>query len=429
MSKLLSCLFFLVSISCFAQPWKKIHDKAIVIDTHNDVLSTVSMRGLNIENDLTGKSHSDIARFKKGGVDVQVFSIFCDERFGKDTAFKYANIEIDSLYAIVKRNPDKMMIVTSPEELKKAVKQKKTGCMMGVEGGHMIEDNLDYLDSFYKRGVRYMTLTWNNSTSWATSAMDEAAHPDLPLRKTIHAQNQQKENSKNPSNTPKSGVSEQVVPPPGELKGVGLTDFGKQVVRRMNKLGMMIDLSHVGEQTFWDAINTSTKPVLVSHSCAYALCPVPRNLKDSQIKAVAKNGGVIDINFYSGFVDSNYAKRKKIFLANHRTEVDSLKNLKWAGYEIEEWISKKYAAEADALRPSLSQLMDHFDYIIKLAGVDHVGLGSDFDGIESAPKPLDDVTTFPLITKALLQRGYSKKDIRKILGENFIRVFKANQTK
>jgi membrane dipeptidase len=182
----------------------------------------------------------------------------------------------------------------------------------------------------------------------------------------------------------------------------------------------------VGEQTFWDAINATTKPVIASHSCVYSLCPVFRNLKDDQIKAIGKNGGVIHLNFYSGFVDSNYMKRKDVFLTRHRAETDSLKQLKWAAYEMEEWVSKKYKAEADELRPPLSLLIDHLDYIVKLIGVDHVGLGSDFDGIESAPKELNDVTDFPLITKALLERGYSANDIQKILGGNFIRVFKAN---
>ncbi|GAA4742361.1 dipeptidase [Flavisolibacter ginsenosidimutans] len=380
-------VFSLFLFSC--QSYKALHRDAIVVDTHNDVLSSATMKGLNIENDLTGKTHSDIARFKKGGVDVQVFSIFCDERFGKDTAFKFANIEIDSLYAIVGRNGDKLMMVATPAQLQEAVAQKKLACMMGVEGGHMMEDRLSNLDSFYKRGVCYMTLTWNNSTAWATSALDETRKKD-------------------------------------SLPHKGLTDFGKQVVRRMNELGMMVDLSHVGEQTFWDAINTTSKPVIVSHSCAYALNPVFRNLKDEQIKAVGKNGGVIHLNFYSGFVDSNYNKNKAAFLARHRSEVDSLRKQKWAGYEIEEGMAKKYPQEVDAYRPSLSQLLDHLDYIVKLAGVDHVGLGSDFDGIESAPKPLDDVTAYPLITKALLKRGYSKADVKKILGENFIRVFKAN---
>lgn len=428
MSKFYCCFLIFLSSIASAQSFQKIHDKAIVVDTHNDVLSSVTMKGLNIENDLTGKSHSDIARFKKGGVDVQVFSIFCDERFGKDTAFKYANIEIDSLYAIVSRNRNKMSIVTNPKELQKTVKEKKLACMMGVEGGHMIEDNLGYLDSFYKRGVRYMTLTWNNSTSWATSAADETAHPNLPVRKAINTQPLLNQNVLKERDSSKSEVSVQMASPTGgSRKGAGLTDFGIQVVKRMNELGMLVDLSHVGEQTFWDAIAVSTKPVIASHSCAYTLCPVPRNLKDDQIKAIGKNGGVIHLNFYSGFVDSNYSKNKEAFLSRHKPEVDSLKGLKWANYEVEEWISKKYSAEADAIRPNLSLLLDHLDYIVKLIGVDHVGLGSDFDGIESAPKPLNDVTAFPLITKALLERGYSKTDVEKILGGNFIRVFKENQ--
>ena len=390
MPKFFCCLFLLLSIAASAQSYQKIHNKAVVIDTHNDVLSTITMKGLDIENDLTGKSHSDIGRFKKAGMDIQVFSIFCDERFGKDTAFKYANIEIDSLYAIVARNRDKMMIVTNPKELQQAVKQNKLGCMMGVEGGHMIEDNLDYLDAFYKKGARYMTLTWNNSTSWATSAFDETRKKD-------------------------------------SLPHKGLTDFGKQVVKKMNELGMIVDISHVGEQTFWDAIQNTTKPVIASHSCVYNLCPVPRNLKDDQIKAIGKNGGVIHLNFYSGFIDSNYNRGKTAFLQKHKQEVDSLKTLKWANYEIEEWTAKKYPQEVEAYRPDLSQLLNHLDYLVKMIGIDHVGLGSDFDGIESAPRPLDDVTSFPLITKALTERGYSKKDIEKILGRNFIRVFKANQ--
>lgn len=383
---------FIFPLASYSQSYKKLHDKAIVIDTHNDVLSTVTMKGLNIDNDLSGKSYSDIARFRKGGVDIQVFSIFCDERFGKDTAFKYANIEIDSLYSIVNRNRDKMMIVTNPHQLKEAVKRKKLGCMMGVEGGHMIEDDLSKLEALYNRGVRYMTLTWNNSTSWASSAKDEFSLQGRSMQK-------------------------------------GLSDFGRQIVQKMNQLGMLVDLSHVGEQTFWDAIKTTTKPVIVSHSCVYNLCPVFRNLKDDQIKAIGKNGGVIHVNFYSGFLDSNYAGKKNNFIHNHQAEVDSLKKAGLPSYEIEEWLSKKYSAEADALRPPLSLLIDHIDYIVKMIGVDHVGLGSDFDGIESAPQQLNDVTSYPLITKALKERGYSNNDIKKILGENFIRVFKAATNK
>jgi membrane dipeptidase len=382
-------VFIFTSAFTVAQGYKKLHFNAVVADTHNDVLTTATMRGMKFDSDLKGKTHSDLQRMKEGGLDVQMFSVFCDERFGKDTAYKFANIEIDSLYAIIARNPSAMMLVKTPADLQKALKEKKLAAMIGVEGGHMIEDNLDYLNKLFDRGTRYMTLTWNNSTSWATSAKDETENSIPHLKK-------------------------------------GLTDLGKQIVKRMNELGMMVDLSHVGEQTFWDAINTTTKPVIVSHSCVYSLCPHRRNLKDEQIKAIGKNGGVIHLNFYSGFLDSTYEKRKAAFLNIHKTETDSLNNLKWAGYEVDEYMSKKYPQEVASLRPPLSLLLDHLDYIVKLIGVDHVGLGSDFDGIESAPQQLDGVENLPLITKALMERGYSKKDIRKILGGNFLRLFAAN---
>jgi membrane dipeptidase len=384
-----TCLLLCIATSSYAQSYQTLHHKAVVVDTHNDVLSSVTLEGKDIANNLKGQAHSDIQRWKQGGVDVQVFSIFCNEQYGKGTAFAYANREIDSLYAIVKRNPSALMLATTPAQLQQAVRQGKMACMIGVEGGHMIEDNLANLDSLYKRGARYLTLTWNNSTSWASSAKDETAG---------------------------------TVPNPKK----GLNDFGKQVVHRMNELGMMVDVSHIGEQTFWDVMQTTTKPVIASHSCVYAICPHPRNLKDDQIKAIGKNGGVIQVNFYSGFLDSNYMKRKDAFLGRHENERDSLKAAGVPGYGIDEWISKKYPQEAEALRPTLSQLLDHIDYIVRLIGVDGVGLGSDFDGIESTPQHLDDVATFPLVTKGLLERGYSEKAVRKILGENFLRVFKAN---
>ena len=387
-------LVFLFSLSfsfllIHAQGYKQIHQEAIVVDTHNDVLSTATLAGFDFELNLLGKTHSDLARFKQGGVDAEFFSIFCDDRYGKGSAFAYANRQIDSLYAIAARNPGKMMMVSSPEGISRAVKEKKLAALMGVEGGHMIEDDLSKLDSLFKRGVRYMTLTWNNSTSWATSARDETDHAFVA--------------------TP-----------------YGLNAFGKQVVKRMNELGMMVDISHVGEKTFWDAINITTKPVIASHSSVYAICPVFRNMKDDQIKAVAKNGGVIQINFYSGFLDSNYNKRLTAFTQLHKKSLDSLQAAKAQNYEIAFFFSKNYPEEFGKLRPPLSLLIDHIDYIVKLVGADYVGLGSDFDGIESAPLGLDGVQDFPKITEALVKRGYSAKDIKKILGGNLIRVFKAN---
>ena len=386
----------LLSLLLSCASYKKWHRDAVVIDTHNDVLSTVSMRGKNLDADLRGQTHSDINRFRQGGVDIQVFSVFSDERFGKDTAFKYANIEIDSLYAIIKRNENRLMLVTTPAELESAVSNHKLGCMIGVEGGHMIEDSIENLVRLFERGARYLTLTWNNSTSWASSAWDETLYDRGTLKDTSFRK--------------------------------GLNDFGRRVVNTMNRLGMIIDLSHVGEQTVRDVISITTKPVIASHSCVSALCPVPRNLKDDQIQAIARTGGVIHLNFYSGFLDSNFNQRKSKVLAQHSREVDSLKQLKKANWEIEEAILEAYPAEAAALRPPLSLLIDHLDYIVRLVGIDHVGIGSDFDGIESAPQELDDVAALPALTRALRKRGYNKKEIGKILGGNFIRVFKANMS-
>jgi membrane dipeptidase len=389
MKKIAAFVFgIIIIVTAESQPYKRLHKQAILCDTHNDIISTTVEKGYQFDTDLTGKTHSDLNRMIKGGLDVQVFSIFCDGH--QKEPFKFANREIDSLYEWIRRNPKKMMLVTTPRQLHQSVKEKKLGCMIGVEGGHMIEDDLNKLDSLFNRGARYMTLTWNNSNSWATSAMQET-HDSL-------------------LNQPK-----------------GLNDMGKKIVRHMNDIGMMIDLSHVGYQTFWDAINTTTKPVIVSHSCVYNLCPAYRNLKDDQIKAIGKNGGVIQINFYSGFLDSTYQRKDSLFRISHKAERDSLKKINPESYFADDYLYAKYKDEVQQMRAPLHLVIDHLDYIVKLIGVDHVGLGSDFDGINSSPQQLDDVTDYPLVTKELIKRGYSKKDIKKILGENFIRVFEANQ--
>ncbi|GAA4344341.1 dipeptidase [Flaviaesturariibacter amylovorans] len=366
------------------------HESAIVIDTHNDLLSTVTMRGRDIGTDLRGAAASDLARFRQGGVDAQVFVVFCDERFGKDTAFKYANIEIDSFESILRRHPETLMKATTARDIRRAAASNRMACLLGVEGGHMIEGDLSKLDALYRRGVRYMTLTWNNSTDWATSARDEA-----------------------------SGTVPNAAP--------GLNDFGRQVVQRMNTLGMLIDLSHTGEKTFWDVMAATRRPVLVSHSNAWALAPHRRNLKDEQIKAIGKNGGVIHLNFNASFVDSSFDRKINVLSAVHKGEIDSLVALKWADYDIQDFLVAKYKAEVDAARPPLSLLLDHVDHIVKLVGINHVGLGSDYDGSIIPPLGLDDVSTFPKITEGLLQRGYKSAEIRKILGGNFLRLLKANE--
>ncbi len=387
-------IFFLLLTQVFskAQSFEKIHFKYILVDTHNDFLSKAVEEHVAFDSNLKGITQSDLGRMLAGGIKVQIFSIFCDEHYGKGSAFSYANRELDSLYAIAGRNPKSMQIVYSYKELMKAVRDHKLACLSGVEGGHMIEDNLDYLDSFYKRGVRYMTLSWNNSTSWSTSAMEETQHVFM------------------------------VTP-------YGLNAFGRNVVKRMNELGMMVDVSHVGEKTFWDVIANTTKPVIASHSSVYTLCPVFRNLKDDQIRAIAKNRGVIQVNFYSGFLDSTFLRKVGSFIKLHKAEHDSLVTLKKPEYVIHDYFAKKYKSEYEDMRPPLSLLLDHIDYIVKLVGVDYVGLGSDFDGIDSSPKDLNGVEDYPKITEGLLKRGYSEKDIQKILGENFLRVFKAQSLK
>ena len=390
-----SFLGSVIMLAATSQPYKQIHKEAIVADTHNDIISACLENNYKFDSNLKGKTHSDLNRMFEGGLDVQVFSIFCDGK--QKNPFQFANREIDTLYEWVRRNPDRMMIVKTPQELQKAIKENKLASMMGVEGGHMIENDLDKLDQLYKRGARYLTLTWNNNNPWATSAEYESGS--------------QRKNGKIDNTSQKKGLS----------------DFGKKVVKRMNDLGMMIDVSHIGEQTFWDAMAITTKPVLASHSNAWALCPVYRNLKDDQIKAIARNGGVIQLNFYAAFLDSSVGRKNAAIMRRQRAEKDSLKKAGRKDLAEGPALAKKYQAEADALRVPFNLLFDHMEYIIKLAGIDYVGLGGDFDGITITPVGLTDVTKYPLITEELVKRGYTREDIFKILGGNFVRVFEANQ--
>jgi len=387
---LLSVFLLFIQTNSAAQQSRKWHFKSVLIDTHNDIPSTAIQEKVSFDQPLKNKTHSDLQRMFEGGVDAQFFSIWCDGL--KENPYAWANREIDTVLAWTNRNPDKMMRAFTTADIMKAVKQKKLAVLLGVEGGHMIENDLGKLEALYKRGVRYMTITWNNSTPWATSALDEETKKD-------------------------------------SLKHNGLTEFGKSVIRKMNDWGMMVDLSHAGEQTFYDAIATTIKPVLVSHSCVYTLCPHRRNLKDEQIKAIAKNGGVIHLNFYSGFLDSAFEARSDAFTARHKTEMDSLLKINPEPYFMQVYLFNKYPDEVKALRPPMSLLLDHLDFIVKMVGVDYVGMGSDFDGVNSLPEGLNGVEDFPKITEELVKRGYSKKDIRKILGGNLLRLFKANEAK
>lgn len=392
---LLISLLFLQQAN--AQSYQKIHSKAIVVDTHNDILMLAADKGIVFDQDLTGKTHGDLARMKKGGLDVQIFSVYTDGSL--KNSYAYANREMDSLDAVITRNPDKIVKIYNYAQLLDAVKQHKIAALFGVEGGHMIENDLNKLGIFYNRGARYLTLTHNTAPSWATSAADETTLNPV-IGKGLNAEGKK-----------------------------GLTEFGKQVVQRMNELGMMIDVSHLGDQSFWDVIQLTNKPIIASHSSVYSLVPHRRNLKDNQIKAIAKNGGVIQVNFNPGFIDSSFERKETAFFKKHAAESDSLTKSGMEEWYMMDFLYKKYAEESNGMRPVFSMLIDHIEYIIKLVGADYVGLGSDFDGINITPQQLDDVTSYPLITKALKERGYSKKDITKILGGNLLRVLKVNETK
>ena len=385
MKKALFFLLLLASIDVFAQANLKFHKKAIVVDTHGDILSDQIKSGIDIGIRQKG-GNFDLVRAKEGGLDVQVFSVWSDYTGG----FGLANRQIDSLDALIQRHPDRIAKVRTAKELKMVVKDGKMAALFGVEGGHMIEDSVKNLDSLAKRGMTYMTLTWNNSTPWASSAYEETFKKD-------------------------------------SLKQLGLSNLGLQIVQRMNELGVIIDLSHVGETAFYDAIRASTKPVMASHSSAYVFNAHQRNLKDDQIKAIAKTGGVVFVNFYSGFLDSTYANKFRDFNSRHKNELIELTNKLGTRSLAQEEINKKYQIELEEIKAPLSLLIDHIDHMVKLVGAKHVGLGADYDGAESYPKGLDDVSKYPLVTEALLVRGYSKVAVKKIMGLNFIRLLKANR--
>ncbi len=380
------------SLMTAAQKAARLHEKAIVVDTHNDCLTELTLEGKDIASQLS-TGHSDLYRWKKGGLDVQFFSVWTAQTPRRTAGFFHDALEeIDSLHRIILRNPDRMTFGENFRQVKKRAHQGKLVSLIGVEGGHMIEEDLRKLDSLYALGMRYLTLTWNNSTSWASSAMDETDHPE-------------------------------------RIKHRGLNDFGKQVVQRLNELGVMVDLSHVGEQTFYDAIAVSKKPVILSHSSVWSICPVFRNVKDDQIRAVAKNGGVICINFYSGFISKEYDQLQKKLLDRKDSLQGALLSQSLTQPDREAIIRQydhTYDSLMNAARPTLSQLVDHIDYIVKLVGDKYVGIGSDYDGVGSVPVGLEDVTTYPTITEELLRRGYSKKSIKRILGGNVLRVMKAN---
>ena len=357
----------------------KIHRSSIVVDTHNDILSIMLDENYDLGTPSAGKYHTDLARMKEGGLSAEFFSVYVDRSFAdKGGAARRALDLIDLVYRAAERYPNDLSMAYTAADVRRAKKAKKIAALMGIEGGHAIEDSLFALRDFYRLGVRYMTLTHNNTNNWADACCDTARHN-------------------------------------------GLSDFGKDVVREMNRIGMLIDISHVSDKTMSDVLDTSTAPVIASHSSARALANRPRNIPDDLLRRIAKNGGVVMINFYPAFIDQKAVDAGAERDARLKPERDRLREaFKNDPKRLEEELAKLNAANPLPPTP-LSVLVDHFDHVAKVAGVDHVGIGSDFDGVPYLPTGMEDISKLPALTYELLRRGYSERDVRKILGENLLR--------
>lgn len=370
---------------------RAIHDSALIIDTHADTPQRFLDEGFDIaSSDPNDFGQISLEKAKRGNLGAEFFSIWVDPEVNQGQFAKHTFDLIDSVYEQAARHPDGMMMAFSPADIERAHREHKLAALMGIEGGHSIENDMHLLRDYYRLGVRYMTLSWSNTNEWADSSGD--------------------------INDPKVQHHN------------GLTDFGKQVVLEMNRLGMMVDISHVADKTFWDAIATTKAPVIASHSSARALVNAPRNMTDDMLRAVAKNGGVVQVNFFSAFDDQKFMDALKAHQKDQDAAVQKyLDEMKASGKAVNymqvDRIQREWLAKIP--RPPLSSLIDQIDHIAKVAGIEHVGLGSDFDGVSGAtPQGLDSVADLPKITQALLDRGYSAQDIRKILGGNIMRVFR-----
>ncbi|HYE64857.1 MAG TPA: membrane dipeptidase [Pyrinomonadaceae bacterium] len=358
-----------------------LHRKAIVVDTHNDITSFMLDENYDLGTSSVGKYHTDLARMKEGGLTAEFFSVYVDSTYVKEGgSARRAMDMIDMVYRAVERYPNDLMLATSVADIRRAKRQGKIAALMGIEGGHAIENSLMALRNFYRLGIRYMTLTHNNTNDWADSSRDEARHQ-------------------------------------------GLSDFGTEVVREMNRIGMLVDVSHVSDQAMSDVLDVSAAPVIASHSSARALADHPRNIPDDLLRRIAKNGGVVMVNFFPVFIDQKALDASREREKRLKPQLDELnERFKDDPNRLEEERGKLH--KENPLPPTpLSVLIDHIDHIAKVAGVDHVGLGSDFDGVSSLPEEMQDVSQLPNITYELLRRGYSERDILKVLGENFLRAF------
>ena len=362
---------------------RDIHYSSLVVDTHSDSLAWPTRHGVDI-GQRQEETHMDLPRMKEGNQNVQFFACFASPSWIEKKKVVQVTLDyMDSFHTLMGNYPDQIEQATTADDVRRITDAGKLAGILCIEGGHSIDDDLSILRMYHRLGARYMTLTWNNTNNWGDGVLDEPRHG-------------------------------------------GLNHFGKEVVREMNRLGMLVDISHVAPATFWDAIATTTKPVIASHSSAKAICAAPRNMEDDQIKAVADNGGVMGVNYEITFVgeayrsaknalDSEKAEEVKRAEKDHPSVSDGLKN---ALRGLDELHEEKVA---ELSKPHYTEIVDHIDHMVSVAGVDHVGLGSDFDGA-TMPEGMEDCTRVPLITDELVRRGYGENPIRKILGENFLRV-------
>jgi membrane dipeptidase len=375
-----------------ADPDVSIHQSALIIDTHADTPQRFLDENFDLgQNTPISEGHIDLDKIRQGNLGAEFFSIWVEPEF-KGRYSRRAMDLIDSVYQQAARHPDKMTMAFTADDIVRAHERHKFAALMGIEGGHAIEDDMRLLRDFYRVGVRYMTLTWSNTNDWADSSGD--------------------------------------IQDPNVRHHNGMTDFGKDVVREMNRLGMIVDISHVSDATFYQALLVSQAPVIASHSSSRELTNQPRNMTDDMLRAVTNNGGVVMVNFYSAFIDENYRKASSDpeKIKQRDAEVEAYKKAhphtdgSPVTYDETAAIEKKWAAQFP--RPPLKSLIDHIDHIARVAGIDHVGLGSDFDGVTSMPEGIDSAADLPKITQALYQRSYTREQILKILGGNFLRVMR-----
>jgi membrane dipeptidase len=368
-----------------------LHRASLVIDTHADTPQRLLDEAFDLAGDLRG-GHFNFASAHEGNLGAEFFAIWVEPSFHQGHFAHRTLALIDAVQQQAARHPDRMQLAHSADDILAAHDNGKLAILMGLEGGHSIENDLGLLRIYSQLGIRYMTLTWSNSNEWADSSGD-LDEPSVPHHN-------------------------------------GLTAFGREVVREMNRLGMMVDFSHVSDKTFQDALEATQAPVLVSHSNARRLCNSPRNLTDAMFRQVAETNGVVMVNFFSAFVDEQWRLQWEAQKPERRAalaaEADRLQALGQSITALQhDRILKQFAAKLP--RASFSALIDHFDHIARVAGIDHVGIGSDFDGIPAAPEGINSAADMPKITAALMARGYTSEQMQKILGGNLLRVFRETE--